>query len=267
MKKKLYTLILTLLVIFIGSICEAKDLKFIQVTDFHYTDSTSGDARLSRLVKSINKTKDLDFVIFTGDNIDSANPKTLTKLLKAFRRINVPYYIEIGNHDCFKAGGLSKKDYAKLVTRYSNLNLKNFNYVVKKDDVVFIFLDGMKEVIPSPNGYFKQDTLAWLEKQLKKYEKHPVVIVQHFPIIPQRKTRPSGHDLYKVNEYYSVIKPYHNILAIIAGHYHYSREEEFNGIRQIITQQASGSTPRYRVIYLQEEGKNQYSIMSQLVDF
>ena len=120
MKKKLYTLILTLIVLFIGSICEAKDLKFIQVTDFHYTNSSTGDARLSRLVKSINSTKDLDFVIFTGDNIDSANPETLVKLLKAFRRIRVPYYIQIGNHDCFKAGGLDKKDYAKFVSKYSN---------------------------------------------------------------------------------------------------------------------------------------------------
>ena len=267
MKKKLYTLILTLIVLFIGSICEAKDLKFIQVTDFHYTNSSTGDARLSRLVKNINSTKDLDFVIFTGDNIDSANPETLVKLLKAFRRIRVPYYIQIGNHDCFKAGGLDKKDYAKFVSKYSNQKLKNFNYVVKKDDVVFIFVDGMKEVIPAPSGYFKQDTLAWLEKQLKKYEKHPVVLVQHFPLINQRTNKPSGHDLFKVDEYYSVIKPYNNIIAVIAGHYHYNREEEANGIRHIVTQQASGLTPRYRIIYLQDEGKEGYSIMSQLVDF
>lgn len=267
MKKKLYTLILLLIIIFTGSICSAKELKFIQVTDFHYTNSTSGDDRLARLVKSINSTKDLDFALFTGDNIDSANPDTLVKLLKSIRKIKVPYYIQIGNHDCFKAGGLNKKDYAKLVTRYTNLKLKSFNYVVKKGDVVFIFVDGMKEVIPGANGYFKQDTLAWLEKQLDKHKDSPVIIVQHFPLITQRKTRPSGHDLYKVNEYYDVIKPYNNIIAIIAGHYHYNREEEQDGIRHIITQQASGSTPRYRVIYLQEEGKKQYSIMSQLVDF
>ena len=73
--------------------------------------------------------------------------------------------------------------------------------------------------------------------------------------------------MFKVDEYYSVIKPYSNIISVIAGHYHYNREEEANGIRHIVTQQASGSTPRYRIIYLQDEGKEGYSIMSQLVDF
>ena len=81
MKKKLYIFILTTIMLFFGSIARAKDLKVVQVTDFHYNNTEDSDARLTNLVRSLNKTKNLDIVLFTGDNIDSANEKTLVKFL------------------------------------------------------------------------------------------------------------------------------------------------------------------------------------------
>ncbi len=268
MKKKLYIFILTTIMLFFGSIARAKDLKVVQVTDFHYNNTEDSDARLTNLVRSLNKTKNLDIVLFTGDNIDSANEKTLVKFLKGIKRLNVPYYIQIGNHDCFKAGGFDKPEYLHVVNKYTLKHIKSFNYVVKKDNVVFIFVDGQKALMPGPNGYYKQDTLAWLDKQLKKYEKYSVVLVQHFPLLRQRDiTHPSSHDLYKSNEYFDIISKYNNILAIVSGHYHYDREEQINGVRHIISSPASGKEPHYKIIYLNEEGKNSYSIMTQIVEF
>ena len=268
MKKKLYIFIFTMIFMFLGSIAQAKDLKVVQVTDLHYQNNEYSDARLTNLVRSINKTKNVDVVLFTGDNIDSPSEVTLKKYLKAIKRLNVPYYIQIGNHDCYKAGGFDKPEYLHVLNKYTSKHLKSFNYVVKKDNVVFIFVDGQKSLMPGPNGYYKQDTLAWLDKQLKKYEKYPVVLVQHFPLLRQRDiTHPSSHDLYKSNEYYNIISKYNNVLAIVSGHYHYDREEQINGVRHIISSPASGKKPCYKIIYLQEEGKNSYSIMTQIVEF
>ena len=268
MKKKIYTFILLAIVLFIGTIAQAKDLRVIQVTDFHYKHNEDSNIRLTNLVRSINRTKDVDMIIFTGDNIDSANEDNLKNFLKGIKRLNVPYYIQIGNHDCFKSGGFDKKEYLHLVNKYTPKHLKSFNYVVKKDDIVFIFVDGQKALMPGPNGYFKQDTLAWLDKNLAKYKKYNVVLVQHFPLLRQRDiSHPTSHDLYKVNEYYDVISKYDNIIAIVAGHYHYNREEQINGVRHIISSPASGETPQYKIIYLQKEGKNNYSIMTNVVDF
>lgn len=268
MKKKLYIFIFTVIIMSLSSIAQAKDLKVVQVTDFHYKNDENSNVRLTNLVRSINKTKNIDIVLFTGDNIDSPSEVTLTEFLKVIKRLNVPYYIQIGNHDCYKIGGFDKPEYLHVLNKYTSKHLKSFNYVVKKGNVIFIFVDGQKSVMPGPCGYFKQDTLAWLDKQLKKYEKSPVILVQHFPLLRQRDImHPSGHDLYKPNEYYDIISQYNNILAIVSGHYHYEREEQINGVRHIISSPASGEKPCYKIIYLHEEDKKSYSIMTQIVKF
>ncbi len=268
MRKKIYTFIIATVLLLLGTIAHAKGLRVIQVTDFHYVNNDDSNTRLTNLVRSINKTKDIDLILFTGDNIDSANEVNLKGFLKGIRRLNVPYYIQIGNHDCFKWGGFDKKEYLNLVNKYTLQHLRSFNYVVKKDDVVFIFVDGQKALMPGPNGYFKQDTLAWLDNNLIKYKKYNVVLVQHFPLLRQNDiSHPTSHDLYKVDEYFDIISKYDNIIAIIAGHYHCNREEQINGVRHIISSPASGKTPQYKVIYLQKEGKNNYSIMTNVVDF
>ena len=152
----------------------AKDVKFIQVTDLHF-DATQGSIEnFNNLIEQINKTGDLDFVVFTGDNIDLANKEMLKGFLKIAKKIDATYYIEIGNHDCFKAGGLSKAEYRKMVNKSLKRNHKDFNFVKKQDKLVFLFIDGVKEIIPAQNGYYNSETLQWLEKQLDKYKNKKV---------------------------------------------------------------------------------------------
>lgn len=268
MKKKLYTLFFIAITIFWGSIAQAKELKVAQVTDFHYRNDEVSSERLTNLVRSINRTKNIDLILFTGDNIYTPNEKLLVNFLKGIKRLNAPYYIQIGNHDCYKSAGFDKPEYLHVVNKYTLKHLKSFNYVVKKDNFVFIFIDGQKTLMPGPNGYFKQDTLAWLDKQLKKYEKNQVVLVQHFPLLRRNDiTKPSNHDLYKSSEYFDVISRHDNVIAIIAGHYHYDREEQLNGVRHIITSPANGDDPHYKIIYFKEDSKNNYSITTQVVNF
>ena len=90
---------------------------------------------------------------------------------------------------------------------------KDFNFVVKKDNIAFIFIDGAKEVIPSANGYFKGDTLQWLEKQLEKNKNRKVVIFQHFPMSIQRPG--SNHNLFRPEQYFNIIANHKNIMAIL----------------------------------------------------
>ena len=47
------------------------------------------------------------------------------------------------------------------------LNLKDMVRVdiFEKNNIVFIVVDGSKEVIPTPQGYYREETLDWLEEQ------------------------------------------------------------------------------------------------------
>jgi hypothetical protein len=49
------------------------------------------------------------------------------------------------------------------------LFLFNFKFTNEKNKLVFIVVDGSKDVLPSSIGYYKNDTLDWLEEQLIKY--------------------------------------------------------------------------------------------------
>ena len=60
---------------------------------------------------------------------------------------------------------------------------RSANYEFKRNDLVFLIVDGAKEVIPGSIGYYREDTLKWLDETLEKNQKKSVVIFQHFPVV------------------------------------------------------------------------------------
>jgi len=241
----------------------AKDIKIIQVSGVEFSGNNNSIEQLNKLIKSVNNDSKVDFVVFTGDNIKQSNSELLKAFLKSVNKLKVPYYIEIGDKDCFKAGGLSKEEYIKIVNKNSKLHLKSFNYTTKKENIVFIFLDGAKEFMPSANGYFKNDTIAWLDKKLNKIEKNKkqkVIIFQHFPIIKLNKT--SLSNTYNAEIYEKILSEHKNVLAIFSGHFKTSVETQKDGILHYITSDASGANAVYREIYIIKDKKNNYEIYS-----
>ena len=215
----------------------AKNLKFIQITDSHFglsdafstRDTGNSDKILRKTIDDINGISNVSFVILTGDNIDHPNDDELKEYLKRVNKLHVPYYVVIGNHEASKSQNLAKPEYMKIVRKYSkNCRAKKPNYVFKKGGIVFIVADGAKDIIPGPAGYFRTETLAWLDKQLTKYQKEHVIIFQHFPIEPPYYNR--SHETYNVEEYKKVIQKHNNIIAIISGHYHANGEKMVDGI-------------------------------------
>ncbi len=246
MKKNLILTLFSFLLL--QSRVSAGEIKFVQVTDAHFIKGNEYRTEvLQQAVKSINKEKDIQFVVFTGDNLDSPKAEYLPAFTRIINKLNVPYYIIIGNHDVFKNNGLSKTHYLEII-RENNLfyRYRKPNYVFKKDGFVFIAVDGAKEVIPGSIGYYKEDTLKWLEKQLKKYKNNPVIILQHFPLVAQ-KERPT-HAVYQKENYLEILDKYDNIVTIIAGHLHVNSEIMRNGVYHITTPTLLSEPPVYKII-------------------
>ena len=238
--RKFLTLFLALLVS--TGITFAKDMRFIQVSDVKFSANDENNST-EKLINEINKQNGIEFVIFTGDNI--ANPKVsdLEKFIANIKKLNVPFYIAIGDKDVNKHKNLSKADYLKILKKQAKkYKPETTNYVFKKNGVVFIVLDGAKDVIPSTNGYYKDETLTWLNSQLNLYSKNNVIIFQHFPIIP-----PSDKETYytyKPEKYLAILENHKNVKAIISGHFGINNEIKLNGISHIST----AGLPYYRVI-------------------
>lgn len=226
----------------------ANVIKFVQVTDSHFIAKDKYRTEvLQQTVKSINNEKDVSFVVFTGDNLDSPKEAYLPEFINIINKLNVPYYLVIGNHDVFKNNGLSKTHYLEIV-RDNNYfyKYKKPNYVFKQDGFTFIVLDGAKEIIPGSIGYYKEDTLNWLDKQLKKHKKDPVIILQHFPLVAL-KERPT-HSVYQKEKYFDILDKHDNVISIIAGHLHTNSEIMRNGVYHITSPTLLSTPPVYKVI-------------------
>lgn len=234
--------ILGLFIIYLLLITPAlsKDLRFAQVTDVRWQkDNTS----LQKVVNDINKQKNIDFVIFTGDNIAKPTQENLDSFLNTAKKLKCPFYAVIGDKDVNKRKNLSKKQYAEYLHKHiARYKPKTPNYIFEKKGVVFIVPDGSKDVIPDTIGYYKDDVLEWIDANLDLYSTKPVIILQHFPIVPPAEKE--AYYTYKADKYLDMLKKHNNVKAVIAGHFGVNNEQNIDGIEHISTAPA----PCYRII-------------------
>ncbi len=225
-----------------ASFALAGDLRFAQVTDVRYSKLDKDNA-LSKVITDINKQKNIEFVIFTGDNIQKVNPEYLEDFIKEAKKLNMPFYVVIGDKDVNKHKDLSKKEFAKILKkRLPNYRHSDVNYIFEKKGVVFFVVDGSKDVIPGTNGYFKENVVEWVDANLDLYPKKNVIIFQHFPLIPPAKNE--NYMTFKPEKYLQVLEKHNNVKAVISGHFGVNNEETVNGILHMST----APSPSYRII-------------------
>lgn len=224
---------------------QAKNMRFVQVTDTLYNTEDEKSADIMRgIVTDINKLKDVEFVVFTGNNIAKPSEENLKGFLEEAKHLKAPYYVILGNKDVNKQKGFGKKDYVKILKKEvkAHKKIESPNYVFEKENMIFIALDGSKEVIPSSMGYYKEDVLKWLNEQLNLYKYKNIVIFQHFPVVPPAKQE--SRYTFKADEYLKLIAGYNNVKAIFAGHFGVNNEQNVNGILHAATENA----PTYRIV-------------------
>lgn len=227
------------------------DMRFIQVDGLLYKSESR--AQFEKLIENINNEKDVEFIVFTGNNISKPDKGLLQEFLLCAKNLKRPYYIVLGQKDVNKKKNLGKEDYIKLVRKKNFTMRKVFspNYTFTKKKIVFIVADGSKEFIPTPIGYYREYVLLWLDDQLDKYHDKNVVILQHYPLVPpeQKET----HYTYKADEYLQLLSEHKNIKAVVSGHFNVNKEVLVNDILHISTKDA----PTYRVIDIMDyETKN-----------
>jgi 3',5'-cyclic AMP phosphodiesterase CpdA len=256
--KKLFGLLLIYLMF--SSAVFAKDLRFIQITDVRYSKANNSET-LKQVIKNVNKQKDVDFVVFTGDNIQKPDKHELYNFLAAANKLNRPFYVLIGDKDVNKHKDLSKKDYQKILKKkVRSCKTNDLNYVFEKGGVVFIVVDGAKDVIPGTNGYYKDDVVDWVDRTLDSHSKKNVVILQHFPLIPP--TENESYVTFKRQKYLDVIQKHPNVRAVVAGHFGVNKEEVVDEVKHISTAPA----PSYRIIDIIDCTSKNPSIWAEVVE-
>ena len=130
-------------------------------------------------------------------------------------------------------------------------------------------LDGAKEIIPGSVGYYRKDTLSWLDKQLSKNSKKSVVILQHFPVLyPEgSESKLKTHKTYKVEDYRAILDNYHNVLAVISGHFHTNSEVMQDGVYHISSPSLLTMPQSYKIIDIVTTKEFSPIIYTQLKEF
>lgn len=241
----------------ISAVC-AKDLRFVQISDVKFSQKAENNT-LIKVINDVNKQKNVEFVVFTGDNINKPDKNDLKAFLSEAKKLKCPFYVVIGDHDVSKHKDLGKKEYIEIIKKeVRRYKPETPNYTFEKDGVIFVVADGSKDVIPGTMGYFKEDVLLWLDSELALYPDNNIIILQHFPIIPPAEKE--TYYTYKPENYLKVVSKYNNVKAIIAGHFGVNKEETVNGVLHISTAPA----PFYRIIDILDADTKNPTIWAQL---
>ena len=74
------------------------DMRFVQVDNLFYTPTNEKSVNdFNKLIESINKQKDVEFVVFSGNNIAKAKSSYLESFIKKAKNLDMPFYVVIGN--------------------------------------------------------------------------------------------------------------------------------------------------------------------------
>ena len=164
-------------------------------------------------------------------------------------------FVTVGNHDLLLSREMTADYYMKRTRKIlGNYHPSSANYIFKKGNLVFIAMNGVKEVIPGPNGYYKESEIIWLDRQLTKFKNKKVVILQHFPLLDTNSSKGDSKSagLYKKESYFNVLNKHNNVIAVVSGHYHNNREEKINNVYHIVTEKFSDNT-YYKIISINDE--------------
>ena len=219
-----------------------KTLKFAQLSDLHNSHRT--DIKGNRMhpysidltkdaIKQINEISDIDFVVITGDGIDSPKKELLKEFGENIAELNKPYYYALGNHDV--SVDFPKEKFIKVLSKtnpYKTFNKPYYSTILKKDFKIII-LDGASDTEITTKGYIDEKQLKWFDEQLADSQDKVVLIFLHFPV--EEPFSSHSHRIKNKKEIDAVLAKYSMPIAIFTGHYHVTRLMQKGNIIHVST--------------------------------
>lgn len=228
-------LILSVVFFTFASAKESKTLlHFVQISDTHLQKGDSKDAErllgsseklLKDAVEEINHIEDLDFVLASGDLVDTAEEKLVDKYIRITMSLKAPLYVLLGNHDVSVNGGLGKDGFIKKFTAVKDSisftgNMAYYSFS-PNEKFTIICLDGTTDKVVTPHGSIEDPKqFKWLEDELEANKNKFVIIALHFPFIEPFKSETHFFLEPDRTRLLDLINGYKNVIGVFSGHYH-----------------------------------------------
>lgn len=195
-------------------------MKIIHITDTHYGQKSEAiygkepAFALQEAIKSINTLhKDAEFCIITGDLVHNGHEKAYEYLHEDLSKLQIPYYLIVGNHD-------DRENVVKYFTDLKKDEHGFIQYSFTCKDRVFIMLDSIKK--GAYGGFFCPLRQEWLQKQITLYQDKDIYLCMHHAPF---NTGLKAMDKIRLNKedsksLYKIVSSHKNIKHLFLGHYH-----------------------------------------------
>lgn len=238
------------------------NLTFAQISDAHYSSAKTNTSYrltaesgelLADAIAQINETPDIDFVMFTGDMINTPYQNELMKFLTYANQLRYPWYAIFGNHDICIGGYLSKQLYLDILNSH-NKNFSSSKYYysfVPQKGYKVIGLDSVIDTKITCNGRIDEAQLKWLDKELAKSKNDVVLIFMHNPLVEPFHS--STHTVVNADEVLKVINKYKNPIAIFSGHYHSTKITKLGNVLHVSTPSLVSYPNAFRIVKINNQ--------------
>jgi len=211
--------------------------KFAQVTDTHVGGHT-GAEDLRRTVADLNKQKDIDFVILSGDVTEFGSDEELKLAKQILDSLRLPLYIVPGNHD----------------SNWSESGANSFRKVFGSE-AFFFNHKGYQFVgtTSGPNmrmspGQIPRENLVWIDSVFSadRDKNMPLISINHYPLDSS------------LNNWYELIDRLYerNVQLALCGHGHSNKLYSWDGIPGVMSRsnlRAKDDVGGYNIITLRND--------------
>ena len=216
-------------------------LKFIHVTDSHMDLSDANSVEAMELMTAfINENyKDLDFVLFGGDNFNNnvKGDSDAMKFKEITDRLHCPALLVRGNKESSPKpkDGINLNDFQNIFLAKDWLSVSGKDWLFEKNGYNILGLDSCVE--NGNNGLYTKETIAFAKRTLDS--KKPTLILNHHPYTNYWGcTKKEDLHKYVLNNTAEVQKElfsYSNLILTLSGHKHIDSLKEIKGTKVIVT--------------------------------
>ena len=211
-----------------------------------------------------------DVIILNGDlvfNGEKENHKQFSKLLN---QLDTLVLVTTGNHDIdsadaikitetesYPVASVSESEFKKIYQNYGynqsrSVDNASLSYVVEVSDSLDIFMMDSRCDASCSNiegGFFKTETLEWLEQQLKESASRnaEVIFVAHHNTLVHYEKLSAGFTIDNHDKLRELLKEY-NVKLALSGHIHVQSIQQADGLVDVATQALSIYSNQYGVI-------------------